>query len=263
LRSSAWRRLRRDVYADAVLPVDHRLLVWGVSLVAPKGTVFGGLSALVLAGGHTFATSQDPVEVVLHAGTRWRPGPGVRVRSTSLDDDVLVDGHGLSRTGPIRTRTRSRSEFPVGRRGGAAGPTRGRRPGGPRRCAGRRGPAPEGTREQGCAWGDPSCGRTGGVASGDPPAAAPASGRAACACRPVTGLRQRRIRRAGGLRLPRAPTRDRVRRSLARGARAVRQGPAAAQPALRGGPAGDLRDGGRSSEPERLVARVAAELARW
>ena len=104
LRSSAWRRLRRDVYADAALPVDHRLLVSGVGLVAPKGAVFSGLSALVLAGGDAFAAPGDPVEVTLPAGERWRAVPGVRVRTALLaEDDVVVGRLGLARTGPGRT----------------------------------------------------------------------------------------------------------------------------------------------------------------
>jgi len=103
LRSRAWRRLRRDVYADARLPMDHRLLVHGVSLIAPPGAIFAGLSALVLAGGHAFASADDAVEVALPAGQRWRPGAGVRVSVSSSDDDVVVDRHRLSRTGPVRT----------------------------------------------------------------------------------------------------------------------------------------------------------------
>ena len=103
LRSRAWRRLRRDVYADARLPLDHRVVTYGVSLVAPKDAIFGGLSALVLAGGDEFATVQDAVEVALPLGRRWRPGPGVRVSVSSSDGDVVVDRHGLARTGPVRT----------------------------------------------------------------------------------------------------------------------------------------------------------------
>jgi hypothetical protein len=104
LRSAAWRRLRRDVYADAALPVDHRVLSRGVSLLAPKGAVFGGLSAVVLAGGHAFATADDPVELVLPSGTRWRPHAGVRVGSTAITErEVVVDRHGLPRTTPTRT----------------------------------------------------------------------------------------------------------------------------------------------------------------
>jgi G:T-mismatch repair DNA endonuclease (very short patch repair protein) len=92
------------VYADARLPLDHRLMAHGVSLVAPTGAIFGGLSALVLAGGDEFATAEDAVEVALPPGMRWRPGPGVRVSvSSSHDHNVVVDRHGLSRTGPVRT----------------------------------------------------------------------------------------------------------------------------------------------------------------
>ena len=103
LRGRAWRRLRHDVYADARLPLDHRVMTLGVSCVAPAGAVFAGLSALALAGGHAFATAHDPVEVVLPFGRRWRPGPGVRVSVSSSLDDVVVDRHRLARTGPVRT----------------------------------------------------------------------------------------------------------------------------------------------------------------
>ena len=70
LRSQAWRRLRRDVYADADLPRTHRLAAVGVSVVAPTGAVYGGVTAAVLWGGETSADAQDPVEVVLPAGLR-------------------------------------------------------------------------------------------------------------------------------------------------------------------------------------------------
>jgi hypothetical protein len=103
LRSAAWRRLRRDVYADAALPVDHRLLARGVSLVAPPAHAFGSLTAAVLWGAGEFATAEDPVEVVLPPGTRWTPGPGVLVRSARLDGDVVHDGRGLRWTDRVRT----------------------------------------------------------------------------------------------------------------------------------------------------------------
>src|SRR4051794_40336181 len=77
LRSQAWRRLRRDVYADARLPLDHRVVAWGVSLVAPREAVFGGFTAVVLAGGSGFAAIEDPVEMVLPPTTRWRPEAGI------------------------------------------------------------------------------------------------------------------------------------------------------------------------------------------
>lgn len=83
LRSSAWRRLRQDVYADASLEITHRLLVSAVGLVLPEGAGFTGLSAAVLWGVPDVAGLDDPVEVVLPDGLRWHPGPGVRVHRSA------------------------------------------------------------------------------------------------------------------------------------------------------------------------------------
>jgi G:T-mismatch repair DNA endonuclease (very short patch repair protein) len=76
---------------------------FGVSLVAPPGSAFGGLTAVVLGGGREFATADDPVEVIVPPHTRWGPGPGVAVRTAVLDGDVVHDRHGLRRTGRVRT----------------------------------------------------------------------------------------------------------------------------------------------------------------
>jgi G:T-mismatch repair DNA endonuclease (very short patch repair protein) len=103
LRSAAWRRLRNDVYTDARMPLDHRLMVLGVRLVAPKSAVFSGLSALVLAGGDDFATHEDPVEVTVPPGLRWRPAGAVLVTSSADMSDVVVGRSGTPRTGPVRT----------------------------------------------------------------------------------------------------------------------------------------------------------------
>jgi very-short-patch-repair endonuclease len=103
LRSRAWRRLRRDVYADAELPVDHRLLARGVSLVMPPSAALGGATAAVLHGLTDLASAADPVEVVVPPGTRWTPGPGAWVRSAPLDGDVVRDGPWLRWTAPVRT----------------------------------------------------------------------------------------------------------------------------------------------------------------
>jgi very-short-patch-repair endonuclease len=80
LRSSAWVRLRQDVYADASLEVTHRLLVSAVGLVLPSGAGFAGRSSAVLWGVQHIAEAHHPVEVLLPAGRRWNAGPGVRVR---------------------------------------------------------------------------------------------------------------------------------------------------------------------------------------
>jgi G:T-mismatch repair DNA endonuclease (very short patch repair protein) len=111
LRSGAWRRLRHDVYADAALPVDHVLHARGVNLVAPPEAAFGGLTAVALWGGHEFVTPYDDVEVVVPPGVRWQPGPGVIVRTASLDGGVVDDPPRLRRT------TRARTAVDLVRRG--------------------------------------------------------------------------------------------------------------------------------------------------
>ena len=103
LRSAAWRKLRRDVYADGLLPVDHLLHARGVALVAPPEAAFGGLTAVALWGGRDFAAPEDPVEVVVPPGIRWQPGPGVTVRSASLVGDVSTTKSGLRMTSRART----------------------------------------------------------------------------------------------------------------------------------------------------------------
>ena len=103
LRSAAWRRLRRDVYADARLTVNHRLHARGVALVAPGQAVFSGLTAVVLWGGHEFADAQVLVEVTVPQGIRWQPGPGVIVREAATPGDVVTGRDGLRRRGRVRT----------------------------------------------------------------------------------------------------------------------------------------------------------------
>ena len=99
LRSSAWRRLRQDVYADAALPTTHRLHISAVGLVLPEGAGFAGRSAAVLWGATDLASSRDPVEVALPAGQRWNAGPGVRMRR-------LLPGHELVQRGRWRCTSR-------------------------------------------------------------------------------------------------------------------------------------------------------------
>jgi hypothetical protein len=75
LRSGVWRRLRQDVYADAAVPLTHRVQMAAVSLALPAGAGFAGLSAALLWGVPDIATADDPVEVVVPRGDRWHPGP--------------------------------------------------------------------------------------------------------------------------------------------------------------------------------------------
>jgi hypothetical protein len=100
LRSSAWVRLRQDVYADVSLPVTHRLLVGAVGLTLPADAGFAGLSAAVLWGVPDVAGADDPVEVLLAAGRRWNAGSGVRVRT-------VLPGQRLVQRGPWRLLPRA------------------------------------------------------------------------------------------------------------------------------------------------------------
>ncbi|WP_245177298.1 hypothetical protein [Geodermatophilus sp. DF01-2] len=87
------------MYADAALPVTHRLLVSSVGLVLPSGAGFTGRSAAVLWGVPGIATADDPVEVVLPIGRRWNAGAGVRVRSFLPEQHLVRCGlwHCVSR----------------------------------------------------------------------------------------------------------------------------------------------------------------------
>jgi hypothetical protein len=92
LRTRAWRRLRPDVYVAADRAVTHLTMADAVALVAPPEAVFGGRTAAVRLGARSLAGPDDPVEIVLPPGVRWHPTSGVRLRTASLDGDVLTDG---------------------------------------------------------------------------------------------------------------------------------------------------------------------------
>jgi hypothetical protein len=114
LRSSAWRRLREDVYADAEQPDTHRLHARGACLVMPPGAALGGRTAAVLHGLLDVAGPSDPVEVVLPTGVRWHPQPGLAVRSAPLSGAVERRGPWLRWTSGVRTAVDlARHESPV------------------------------------------------------------------------------------------------------------------------------------------------------
>ncbi|MEV0721343.1 DUF559 domain-containing protein [Micromonospora purpureochromogenes] len=82
LRSSAWVRLRHDVYADARLERDHGLACRAVSLRMPAGTVLAGPSAAYLHGVEHAAGFADDVHVLAPWATSVRTQRGVRVHTT-------------------------------------------------------------------------------------------------------------------------------------------------------------------------------------
>jgi very-short-patch-repair endonuclease len=103
LTSRVWRRLFRDVYADAALPDTHALAIAGAALVVPRSAVFGGRSAAYLLGAESLADATTPVEVVVPEVDRFGPVAGLLVRRTSLPvSDVRSVGRHLCTT-PVRT----------------------------------------------------------------------------------------------------------------------------------------------------------------
>ena len=101
LRSSAWRPLFRDVYADARLGPGHKIRCIAVSrFVMPAGSAIAGRSAAYLYG-VAFIADDHPVEVL--APQVFGPVKGVSIHTGQLPDaDLLVKG-GLAVTRPLRT----------------------------------------------------------------------------------------------------------------------------------------------------------------
>lgn len=104
LRGPGWRRLLRDVYADAQLPVTHGLYVAAARLVMPAQAVIAGRSAGWLYGVEELASATDPVEVLVADAHRFGPVAGLRIRTTlRLGRADVDDRNGLRTTGPVRT----------------------------------------------------------------------------------------------------------------------------------------------------------------
>jgi hypothetical protein len=82
LRSTAWRRLYRDVYACATVEVTHRVRATAASL-AVRGSVVSGRSAAVLWGVDA-AGPEDDVELTVSPTSSTSALPGIRVRRRAL-----------------------------------------------------------------------------------------------------------------------------------------------------------------------------------
>ncbi|MGC5331365.1 hypothetical protein [Micromonospora sp. DT62] len=81
LRSSAWLRLRHDVYADARLDRDHALACRAAALRLPPEAVVAGPSAAYLHGVEHAASFADDVHVLVPRTMRLGPQRGLRVHS--------------------------------------------------------------------------------------------------------------------------------------------------------------------------------------
>lgn len=103
LRSSAWQRLFQDIYADSQVTVTHLTRCTAVARwLLPPGAALAGRTAAALYGAIR-ADPQEPIEVLVPAGTRLGPTQGVRVHTAEVALGDLVDRNGMPVTSPTRT----------------------------------------------------------------------------------------------------------------------------------------------------------------
>jgi hypothetical protein len=102
LRSGAWQRVFRGVWADADLHVTYRMRVLAAGqLLLPDGAVIAGRSAAYLYGAE-LARDHDPVDVA--SRTRFGPVQGLRVHRSELPaSDLRRSAEGMWLTSPQRT----------------------------------------------------------------------------------------------------------------------------------------------------------------
>jgi len=102
LRTTAWRRLHRNAYADAGIAVTHGVRCAAARLVIPETAAIGGRSAAWLYG-IELRDTWEPVEVVVPPEDRFGPVRGLKIRTTELTADDVVTEHATRITTPERT----------------------------------------------------------------------------------------------------------------------------------------------------------------
>jgi very-short-patch-repair endonuclease len=97
LRSPAWRRLFRDIYACADLPITHELRAVAAAGLLVPGAVVTGRSAAVLWG-LPAAEGDDDVELTVPTGSTVCRVPGVTVRCRVLEPAQITERRGVRTT---------------------------------------------------------------------------------------------------------------------------------------------------------------------
>lgn len=103
LRSSAWRRLFRGIYADADLPHSFGIRIRGARLLAPPSALFSGRSAAYLLGAPSLVDADPPVEVCTPPDARFGPVHGLRIRKVSIPAEQVRVRYGFRCTDGVRT----------------------------------------------------------------------------------------------------------------------------------------------------------------
>jgi hypothetical protein len=104
LRGPQFRRIFRDVYLPAVLPLTHEVRCQGAALILPAEAVITGRSAATLRG-LPLARTEDPVEAVVGLETRVFRRAGLDLRRCEVRDDETEMWSG------VRLATRQRMAF--------------------------------------------------------------------------------------------------------------------------------------------------------
>ncbi|RKN38877.1 hypothetical protein [Micromonospora endolithica] len=99
LRSSAWVRLRHDVYADARLERDHGLACRAAALRLPAGVWIAGPSAAYLHGVEHAASFTDDVHVLVPGHRRIGAQQGIRLHVTGAPGTLATPATGHAVTG--------------------------------------------------------------------------------------------------------------------------------------------------------------------
>lgn len=104
LRGPRFRRIFRDVYVPAALPLTHEVRCEGAALILPTEAVITGRSAATLRG-LPLARTEDPVEAVVGLRTRVSRRAGLDLRRCEVRADETETWSG------IRLATRRRMAF--------------------------------------------------------------------------------------------------------------------------------------------------------
>lgn len=84
LRGTSWVRLRRDVYADSRLELDHELMCRAAILGLPSRVTIAGPSAAYLHGVEHAADATDDVHLIVPPTSGLSPRRGVVVHTTVI-----------------------------------------------------------------------------------------------------------------------------------------------------------------------------------
>ncbi len=103
LRTPAWRRLFRDVYADWRLEPTHAVRCHGAMLLAPPDAVVSGPSAAVLHGVEYAVGDHDPIDVTVPTTVPYGPVKGLTIHTVDLRAGEVRSAHSLRVTTPQRT----------------------------------------------------------------------------------------------------------------------------------------------------------------